>query len=240
MWQKNRGVLLKAIRHNDKSVVANLFTENRGMVPYIFYLNKSRQKTGLNTLLQPLTFIEFEDQNIPTANFGKLREASNMYPYTHIPFNPIKTVLVLFIAEFLLYALRKETCNPPLFNYLSTSMRWLDSSTEFGNFHLVLILGVSKFLGINPNCATYTEDSTLDLQSGCFSKNRPNHTNFLDPKLSYLLVQLTNKNFESMGQVSMNRTERNSLVCALNDYFRVHMPNFPILKSIEILQTVLD
>lgn len=240
MWQKNRGILLRAIKHNDKSVVVNLFTENRGMAAYIFYLGQGKRKTGLNTLLQPLTLVEFEDENTPSSPLGKLREVSNMSPYTHIPFSPVKTVLVLFLAEFLLYALREETCDSRLFNYLFSSMRWLDNATDFGNFHLVLILGLARYLGINPNAATFTKGSYLDLQSGCFSERIPNHANFLNPELSSILAKLTDKNFESMEQISLNRVERNSLVHALNDYFRLHLPGFPILKSVEVLKSVLD
>lgn len=47
-------------------------------------------------------------------------------------------------------------------------------------------------------------------------------------------------NYDSMRFFAMNRQERMRYVEVLNDYYRLHIPDFPELKSLDVLKEVFD
>ena len=41
---------------------------------------------------------------------------------------------------------------------------------------------------------------------------------------------------ETMHLFAMSRAERNRCLTIINDYYRLHLPNFPLLKSLDVLK----
>lgn len=240
MWQKETGIILSSVRHNDKSCVVRVFTQSQGCVSYIFFLSQSGKGAARNTLLQPLTQIEFQSQNVPTANLQHMREPKNSFPYSGIPFNPVKSTIALFLGEFLSYALAGESENQMLFRFISASLEWLDSARQVNNFHISFMLQVASYLGICPNADEYQPGYWLDLAGGSFTASMPNHSNAVEPEGAYKLHQLMQNDYEGAEGVPLTRTERSSLLAALSDWYRLHVPGFPSLKSLEVLQAIFD
>lgn len=240
MLQKEQGILLSTIRHNDKTSVVHIFTKSHGHVSFIFHLAKTGKSVARNTLLQPLTQIEFDTQYIPTNSLQQFREPKNISPYTDIPFNPVKRAVALFISEFLSYSLKEESKNERLFNYIENSINWLDGSSNFSNFHLIFMIGVTQFLGICPNSDNYLPGSFLDLQNGDFSKEEPSHNDYLSAELSYKFALLLSSEYDNMDNVPLTRQGRIQMLNCMNEYFKLHIPSFPTLKSIEILESIFE
>lgn len=240
MWQKEQGIILSTIRHNDKTSVVHIFTKNHGHVSFIFHLAKTGRNIARNTLIQPLTHIEFDTQYISTNSLQQLREPKNNSPYIDIPFNPIKRVIVLFLSEFLSYTLKEESTNERLFNYIVDSINWLDKSSRFTNFHLVFMLGVTQFIGIRPNSENYLPGYFLDLQNGDFINDNPTHKDFISTELSYKLAMLLSCDYSNMDNIPLTRQGRIQILNSMNDYFKLHIPSFPTLKSIEILESIFE
>lgn len=38
----------------------------------------------------------------------------------------------------------------------------------------------------------------------------------------------------------MNRAERTRCLTIMNEYYRLHLPDFPVLKSLEVLKELFD
>ena len=96
-------------------------------------------KSAVKTVLfQPLSMIEFEADYRPMSNLYRIKEAKSWYPFRTLPYDPYKSSIAMFLAEFLYRALREEAENGPLFAYLEHSIRWLDEcDRSFSNFSLV-------------------------------------------------------------------------------------------------------
>ena len=56
----------------------------------------------------------------------------------------------MFLAEVLTNTLKEEEQNKPLFNYIETTLLWLDEQPEYSNFHLLFLLNLTKYLGFYP------------------------------------------------------------------------------------------
>ena len=240
MYIPEKGIMIVSVRHNDRTSVAHIFTCDHGMVPFIWFLSKSGKNASRNTLLQPLTQLEFQAEYIPTESLQHIKEIKNCSPYRDIPRNPLKSAISLFLSEFLTYTLKGEQSNPPLFRYLTESLNWLDNAAEgsFANFHIAFMIGTAAFTGVCPNADDYTPGAMLDLREGCFSILEPKHTEWLDAQLSYKLHQLMSSSYDHIKDAPLTGQERVMLLGSLNTYFRLHVPSFPVLKSIEVLETV--
>ena len=242
MYQPERGIMIGSVRHNDRTSVAHIFTSSHGMVPFIWFLSKSGKNASRNTLLQPLTQLEFQSEYIPTESLQHLKEIKNLSPYRDIPRNPLKSAISLFLSEFLTYALKGEQNNPPLFRYLTDALNWFDAAPDgtYTNFHIAFMIGTAAYTGVCPNADDYRPGYVLDLREGCFSATKPSHSEWIDSQLSYKLYLLMTTSLDDIKNAPLTGQERVLLLNAMNNWFRLHVPAFPVLKSIEVLTTVFD
>ena len=54
------------------------------------------------------------------------------------------------------------------------------------------------------------------------------------------MTMLMRMNYETMHLFDMNRTERARCLTIMNEYYRLHLPDFPVLKSLEVLKELFD
>ncbi len=241
MFQKNTGIVLHTIKYNDTSIIVDIYTKQNGRMSFLATIPRSKKAAVKTVLFQPLSVVEFETDYRPNVNLNRIREVKSILPFQSIPYHPYKSAIALFIAEFLYRALREEATNAPLFAYLHNSIEWLDAcNKDFANFHLVFLMRLSRFLGLYPNIEDYHPGDYFDLINACFTSLPPMHHAFIRPDEAHSLLQLMRMNYETMHLFGMNRTERNRCLSIINDYYRLHLPDFPVLKSIEILQELFD
>jgi DNA repair protein RecO (recombination protein O) len=158
-------------------------------------------------------------------------------PFTTIPFHPHKLAISLFVAEFLYYALRSEQRNEPLFDYIASSIQWLDSQTDrFANFHLVFLMRLSRFLGFYPNLDDYQTGDYFDLRESVFCDTPPLHRDVLLPTEADKLQLMMRMDYPTMHLFRLSHLERDRLLEVAVIYYRLHLPNFPELKSLAVLQ----
>ena len=160
-----------------------------------------------------------------------------------IPYHPIKSVIALFLQEFLYRAVHEEgQPNESLYAYLSHSVRWLDAAEHnYANFHLVFLMRVSRFLGLQPNIDNYYDGCWFDMLNASFVPAKPqSHAYSVAPEECRHLVNLMRLNYATMHLFKMNRQERLRLLTLINDYYRLHLPDFPELNSLQVLKEVFD
>ena len=159
--------------------------------------------------------------------------------------NPSKLAIGLFVSEFLYHALHSEQQNEPLFVYVCDSMQWLDmASAGYANFHLTFLMRLSRFLGFYPNLSLTPvpspngegRDVFFDLREGQFCTLAPTHRDFLGPDDARRIHLLMRMDFPTMHLYRLNRMDRNRIVEVLLQYYRLHIPQFPELKSLSVLQ----
>ena len=107
------------------------------------------------------------------------------------------------------------------------------------NFHLVFMTKLTRLVGIAPDEETYAAGSWLDLREGCFTLLRPAHQDVAQPEVARRIALFLRGGFEGVA-MPMNRDERNCCLDALMDYYRLHLPSFPELKSVAILRQLFQ
>jgi DNA repair protein RecO (recombination protein O) len=237
MLVKTEAIVLHSLKLGDSKLVVDMFTREAGRQSFVVSVPKTPKARLKKQYFQPMTLLEVECDVQQRLQLQKLKDARLLAPYTSIPFSPEKLALSLFIAEFLYHALHSEQQNEPLFVYVCDSMQWLDmSSAGYANFHLTFLMRLSRFLGFYPNLDDYQEGCVFDLRAASFTPLVPLHRDFLGPDEARRIHILMRMDFPTMHLYRLNRTDRNRIVEVLLHYYRLHVPQFPELKSLSVLQ----
>ena len=237
MLTKTQAIVLHSLKYGETRLIVDMFTRSQGRQSFIVSIPKSVKGKIKKQLFQPLTLLEIESDLRPKLQLQKLSDVRLASPFSSIPFDPNKLSISLFIAEFLYYALRSEQHNEPMFDYIVNSIQWLDAQTDrFANFHLVFLMRLSRFLGFYPNLDHYQTGDYFDLRESIFLSAPPVHRDFLHPQEAEKIQLMMRMDFPTMHLFRMSHQERNRLLEVSLIYYRLHLPDFPELKSVSILQ----
>ena len=241
MLNKSRGIVLHTLKYNDTSLIAHVLTESGGFVTFMINISHSKRAAVRYTLFQPLALLELEWEQCRPDEMCKPKAAHVSVPLVSVPFDPHKTVMAMFLAEFLRYALRAEPASENLFEYVYRSVEWLDACEHgFSNFHLVFLLRLTHFLGFFPDVHEAAPGCYFDLQACTFTQVRPPHNEFLQPEDAARLPVLLRMRYENMRFFKFSGAERNRFLSVINDFYRLHIPNFPELKSLPVLRELFS
>ncbi len=241
MNTKTEAIVLRTIKYGDHKIIVDTFTKEAGRVSFSVALSSSGKGKMKKLYFQPMTLLELTCDIRPNRQLQNLKEVRLAAPASSIPLHADKTAITLFLAEFLCHSLRLEQRNVALFDYICDSLQWLDAASEdYANFHLTFLMRISRFLGFYPNLENYREGCVFDLRTSCFSATVPVHRDFIAAADATILQQLMRMNYATMRLFRMSRWERNRITAVLLNYYRIHLPGFPELKSVEVLQQLFD
>ncbi len=239
MLTKTQAIVLHTIKYGETRLIVDMFTKVFGRQAFIVSIPKTPKGKVKKQFFQPLTILEIETDIRPRQQLQKLHDVRLAAPFASIPFEPDKLAISLFVAEFLYYALRSEQRNELLYEYLENSIVWLDGQqSSFANFHLVFLLRLTRFLGFYPNLDDYKDGDYFDLRESVFMPMPPVHRDFLHPEEAQKVQLMMRMDFPTMHLFRMSHQERNRLLEVSLKYYRLHLPDFPEMKSIEVLQAL--
>ncbi len=239
MLTKTQAIVLHSLKYGESRLIVDMFTRAFGRQSFIVSIPKTSKSKIKKQFFQPLTLLEIETDIRPKLQLQKLADVRMLTPFASIPFEPDKLAISLFVAEFLYYALRSEQRNELLYDYLEYSIMWLDGQqASYANFHLVFLLRLTRFLGFYPNLDDYEEGDYFDLRESEFMRNTPVHRDFLHPEEAQKVQLMMRMDFPTMHLFRMSHHDRNRLLEISIKYYRLHLPDFPEMKSIEVLQAL--
>ena len=237
MLTKTQAVVLHALKYGETRMIVDMFTRSNGRLSFIVNIPKSAKSKVKKQFFQPLTMLEIESDIRPKVQLQKLSDVRLAYPFSTIPFDAHKLSISLFVAEFLYYALRSEQQNVPLFDYVTNSIQWLDSQeAKYANFHLVFLMRLSRFLGFYPNLDDYQKGCYFDLRESTFLAYPPVHRDFLEPEDATRILLMMRMDYPTMHLYRLSHQDRNRLLEVALVYYRLHLADFPELKSVAVLQ----
>ena len=235
MLVKTKAIVLSAIKYQEKSLIVKCFTQSDGLksyfVPSAYSGKKSNQKIAY---FQPLTILEIEANHKNKGTLEHFKEIKLASAYQTINTDIIKSTIVIFLSEMLHHSIQEEEKNEDLFTFLETALIWLDTHEETSNFHLILLLETTKFLGFYPDNSE-TDFNFFEMTEGIFSPFQgisclSEHETFLFKKLISLKFDSDQKIFAGI--------ERQILLKILLDYYSIHLDGFKKPKSLDVLKEV--
>lgn len=235
--QTTKAIVLRTIRYSDSHIVVSLFTEYYGMVSALVRVAHGGKRGGRSALWQLMSLVELNVYYRPAADFQKIGDVFMSTPWKDLPYNPFKASVSIFLAEFLYHSLRGEGENRVLFSFLENSLLWFDE-TEKGmvDFHLLLMIRMTRFLGIWPGTDGYRPGMLYDLKSACYVSRIPPHGQYVDADAATLIPMLLRIDYSNMHLLRMTRNERRHMLDVLLQYYRLHVPGFGELQSLDVLR----
>ena len=93
---------------------------------------------------------------------------------------------------------------------------------------------------LHSQLSTLNSQLYFDLLAGTYCDRQPSHAHFLRNEEARVLPVLFRMNYPTMHLFRLSRRERQRILHVLNEYYRLHVPGFPELKSLEILQELFS
>jgi DNA repair protein RecO (recombination protein O) len=237
MLIKTKAIVLSSLKYQEKSLIVKCFTESDGLKSYFVPSAYSNKKVNQKiAYFQPLTIIEIEANHKNKGTLEHFKEIRLAHSYHSINTDIIKSTIVIFLSEILHHAIKEEEKNQSLFSFLETALLWFDTHQETTNFHLILMMEVTKYLGFYPDL-TELDFSYFDIKEGYFTPFQS--INSLTEHETHLFKRLLQLKFDSDQKIFAG-IERQLLLKILLDFFTLHLDGFKKPKSLDVLTEVFS
>lgn len=237
MLVKTKAIVISSLKYQEKSLIVKCFTEADGLKSYFvhnaFSGKNNKQKIAY---FQPLNILEIEAVHKNKGTLENFKEIKLFAAYHTIHIDIVKSTIIIFLSEMLHHSIREEENNEDLFHFLETALLWLDSHDEIANFHLILLLEITKFLGFYPD-ASANDYAFFEMTEGVFTPFQS--LSCLSVQETALFRKLLALRFDSNQQV-FNGKERQQLLKIILDYYSFHLDGFKKPKSLEVLKEVFS
>jgi DNA repair protein RecO (recombination protein O) len=237
MLVKTKAIVLSTLKYQEKSLIVKCFTESDGLKSYFvqsaFSSRKSSQKIAY---FQPLTILEIEANHKNKGTLEHFKEIKLATSFHSINTNIFKSTIVMFLSEIIHNSIHEEEKNQDLFTFLETALLWLDTHDKIANFHLILMLEMTKFFGFYPDDSN-SDFNFFDLNEGIFTPFQG--TNCLSEHETHLLKKLINLKFDS-NQKLFAAIERQIILKVLLNFYTIHLDGFKKPKSLDVLKDVFS
>jgi DNA repair protein RecO (recombination protein O) len=233
MKYSSRAIALSYIKHAESSIIAKIFTEEKGLQIFIIKgvrNKKSKKKIGL---FQALQLSNINATYLSKKSLQYLTDISLLNSQTQEGINMKKNFLSLFVAEAASKILHENEVDKPLFQFLWNLKTALDSSNEIDpNFPIIFMIDLSKYMGFYP---LNKEEASIyfNLELGEF-------TNSIE-QLNYYINQENSRYFKALlnkQKITIPYANRNQLLLDLIDYYKLQHHELKNMTSHLIIESL--
>ncbi len=232
---QTKAIVLSAVKFQDKSLVVKCLTKEVGVQTFFvrnaFAKGKSSSKIAY---FQPLMLLDISFTFKDKGGMEYFKDIKLDKVYQSIYYDFAKNSIAIFVSEFLSMIVTEQERDEQFYEFIEAALLWFDTHDEVANFHLLLLMELTKYLGTYPDIST-TDNMYFDWQEAEFTN--VHSASCFDINESYLLKRLLELSFNS-DQKIFSSQDRKSLLDQLIKYYEVHSSAFRKPKSLEILKEV--
>jgi len=232
-----QAIVISALKYSEADLIVKCFTKSSGLKSYLLRNILKSKKGKLRTaMFQPLMQLEIEANHKDKGTLETIREAKVAYQYRNLHTDITKTALVFFISDMLRNTIIEEEENNSLFDYLTTSITWLDTHDTIANFHLLFLLKLTQYLGFYPD-ETHITYEYFNLIEGTFE---PSELNIYCQNGAQIIIlkQLLGIKFDTLSEIKLNQKQRSDFLTMLLQYYELHLHGFKKPRSLAVLNSI--
>ncbi len=239
MLIKTRGIIFRAVKYSETSIITDVYTEEKGLRTYIISGVRTKKSKVSAGLLQVMSLVDLIVYHRDDKDMQRIKEIKPAHVFQSIPFDVRKGAIGMFMVELARKAIREQEENQSLFHFLFQTFQHLDTTKEaIGNLHLCFMIGLSGYLGFLPEGEATPSKPFFDLREGVFTPESPHHSYVLKEEMALLFSQFLKTTPESCHHISINRSLRNELLQQLITFYRLHIENLQTINSHLILKEI--
>ncbi|MFM2137802.1 MAG: repair protein RecO [Bacteroidota bacterium] len=242
---KTPGLVLKAVKYGETSLIVTVFTELFGIQSYLVNgVRSSVAKGGFKGgLYQPAALLDLVVYHHPLKQLHRIRESKWAVLYGSVFQNVPKHAAALYMVELLTKCLKQPEGNPDLYRFVEQVFRQLDHSegTLMANLPLYFAFHLPLHFGFRISGSYSETENCLDLQEGVFSEMIPRHPYHLEGKQAEIASRILNApDPASIGEIPLGHVFRRQLLQQLETYYALHVPEFGTLRTLPVFRDLLQ
>ena len=234
MYQVYRGFLISKINYSDSLFILKLYTQEEGIKTFFYRKSKKKNK---NALLQSLSFLELSTKK-SKGDISFVSSIEFAFAYQTIPFDVVKSSLIMFLNEVLDKTLKEEERNKPLFVYIEYCLRYLDEHDDVSNFHLYFLIHYTKHLGFFP-LSEISNPNYLDVKRGKFTLSKPNHEFIIEGSSVDIIDEICRGTIEEMDKIKIQSNIKRQVLRDIIYLFEYHF-DIRKVKSLDVLEVIFS
>ena len=245
MTHKTKGIVLRTIKYGETSVITAVYTELFGLQSYIVkgVRQTTKKAEAKSSYFQAAAILEMEVYHNELKNLQFIKEYKWSYLYEKVLFDVMRNTVAQFMIELFQRSIKQPEANPELFYLLEGSLLQADKASDaiVANLPLYFTLHLATELGFQLHGMYTAETAVLDLQEGMFVGQTPSHSNYIADILAETASRIQHINFyNDLENIKLNRELRRQLLDSLLQYISYHVTDFKELRSLPILQEILN
>lgn len=227
MKQTDIGIFLHRIAYSESSIIATFYTQKNGIQKFLFQGAKKK-----NHNLFPLNICEITYYFRKDSELVKLTHVENTSPLNNLRNNPMKGVIVFFLADVLKQTLQTNEQEKELFQFITQQIAALETAKDVSDFPVRFLAAYTQYNGIFP----HQQDEVVNyfnLQEGFFHEHEQAGEWCIKGNEAQ---QLYNVFFHQ----KIDKSGRKKALETLLMYYQIHIPRFNVEKSIDIIRAILS
>lgn len=225
MIVKSKGIVLSYMKYGDTSIIARVFTEERGYGSFIVNSVRSQRSKKSIGFFQPFSILDMVLYIKESRDLQRMSEYKYHRPLHQIHTDFTKSAVTLFLSEVITKLVQYEQSpNPSLYDFLEESIVTFDGLKEgIGNFHLQFLLKLGPYLGY--------EIEQADSLFSSIDKLVP------DSSDHHVVDELMKDDYGTT--YAWNRNDRNIILDTILSFY-YHHAHISKPKSLDVLRSVLN
>lgn len=241
MELNTEAIILSINKFKPNASILHLYTREQGRCALLLYGARSKAHGNEAAYLHPLSVVYINATIRNSRELNTIHELKSTENNLELLFNPVKSALAFFIAEILTQVLKTNEKDNTLFDFLCNSIRLLnDNKHNLGNFHILFLVQLSRFLGFRPNPSATPHYAFFDLQQGEYTTNLPTHNHILLPNEATQMQRLLRISPRNFFLFRFTKKEREDTLNKILEFYRIHTDGMREPKSWEVLKDVFN
>ncbi|MBO4655305.1 MAG: DNA repair protein RecO [Bacteroidales bacterium] len=236
MFVSSKAIVLHKTKYADSGIVVKAFTECFGTQTFIIKNAFSAKNKHLLPLFAPLSMLELQFDDRKLNQLMYLKEATCYHQYVDIPFDIVKSSLLMFYGELLYRMLYEYGEDRQLFGFIEQRMMQLDAAEKVRpDTHIDFMLQMSQILGFYPVPNYDQAHQVFSIVQSAFVSHWVDEEQSLSPAASQLLFAMMGETLPPVAP----KTVRNELLQGMLRYYKRHNEHIGKFESVSILADIL-
>jgi len=232
MKYKSRAIALSYLKQGESSIIAKIFTEEKGLQSFIVKgvrAKKAKKKLGL---FQPLQLLSINATHLPKNSLQYISEIALEHSQITDGIDMKKNFLSIFVAEVISKVLLETEKDKALFKFIWELKIDLNSLEKINpNFPLIFLIRLSEYLGFSPS-KEQINGVYFNMELGQFTNQQQLNYYVEKDNTIYLRELLENKD------INIPYQNRNQILLHLIQYYKLQHHELKNMTSHLIIESL--
>ena len=233
MKYKSRAITLNYLKHGESSIIAKIFTEEKGLQSFIVKGVRAKNAKKKLGLFQPLQLLNINASHFPKKNLQYINEIGLEHNQIDDKIDMKKKFIFIFIAEVVSKVLLETEKDKSLFKFIWELKKTINNLKKISpNFPLIFLISLSEYLGFSPS-KDEVNGEYFNLELGGFANNKQELNYYIEKENSlHLRGLLENKD------IDIPYKNRNKILLQLIEYYKLQHHELKNMTSHLIIESL--